>query len=94
VSAPATLTRRTPVHEPPAEGLGLLLDLMAVPEGTPDAEDRGPGAHRPGTHRPGTHRRGAHRPSAHRPGLREQVHTWIRRAAAWGSGPGGAFRAW
>ena len=30
----------------------------------------------------------------HRAGLRAQVQEWMRRAANWGAGPQGAWRAW
>ena len=30
----------------------------------------------------------------HRAGPRAQLHGWIRRAALWGAGPQGAWRAW
>ena len=36
--------------------------------------------------------RGALRSDAAR--LRAWVQTWVRRAADWGAGPGGAWRAW
>ncbi len=29
-----------------------------------------------------------------RPGTRARVHDWVRRAALWGAGPQGAWRAW
>lgn len=29
-----------------------------------------------------------------RPGIRARVHDWVRRAALWGAGPQGAWRAW
>ena len=35
------------------------------------------------------------RPAArHRAGARARVQVWIRRAALWGAGPQGAWRAW
>jgi hypothetical protein len=30
----------------------------------------------------------------HRPGVRAQLQDWMRRAALWGAGPEGAWRAW
>jgi hypothetical protein len=36
-----------------------------------------------------------HRPvDRHRVGLRARVQDWTRRAALWGAGPQGAWRAW
>ncbi|MGY1638919.1 hypothetical protein ACI78V_19915 [Geodermatophilus sp. SYSU D00742] len=33
-------------------------------------------------------------PGARRAALRAQVQDWVRRAADWGAGPQGAWRAW
>jgi hypothetical protein len=82
VSAPAVLVPHLPTsaEQPPADdGLTLLMDMF---RSEPPA---GPRPHVP--HVP--HVRGSRRAA-----LRAQVQDWVQRAANWGAGPQGAWRAW
>jgi hypothetical protein len=83
VSAPAPpITRPTEHGHAPEEGLGLaeLLDLLGVPA---DAAADVPTV-------PAELAELAARVGA----LPEVLRGWSRRAAGWGAGPEGSFRAW
>jgi hypothetical protein len=85
VSAPSV-----PVHRPsidgeqiPAnEGLSLtaLLDLIGAERAAAVTAPAPAPAHPP--------------IAEQRPGLRECIQDWVRRAADWGAGPQGSWRAW
>jgi hypothetical protein len=85
LSAPAVPVTRPSLqgrHVSAVEELSLaeLLDLF-TPEFTPETRtaETAPAERPAGSH--GT-------------GLRARMQDWIQRAADWGSGPGGAWRAW
>jgi hypothetical protein len=79
VSPPAVPVSRSSIHAPQVStGEGLNL------AGLLDLL----AAERPAQASP---RRSSRSPGA---GLREGMHRWVRRAAAWGAGPQGAWRAW
>lgn len=80
IAPPALLRRPTAVAEqaPADEGLDLMALLLALDE---PAWDLIEAAAEDRTDRPGA-------------GLRAQVGAWSQRAAQWGAGPQGSWRAW
>ena len=89
MSAPACLLPRPSTEDagvPDGEGMDLatLLALLALPE--PDEE--------PAPRAPGAATGGAATVGALAAELWARLREWPQRAARWGSGPRGAWRAW